>query len=137
VKKPIPLISFDAMPDFAYDGHKTANMSVVTANHCKGSSKPWITVDNMYDEAVCRTAKQDKNAQLIPCSMVTSAMIEPTKCVIWDECDEGVKVAWCDVAPNTEHGAANAATDAHILYENNTILNTPSLAWRFFKMFWK
>ena len=57
-------------------------------------------------------------------------------CKIWDECDEGVKVAFCDVAPNTEHGTANAATDAHIIYENNTILNTPSLAWRFFKMFW-
>ena len=57
--------------------------------------------------------------------------------MIWDECDEGLKVAWYDVAPNTEHGAANASTDAHIIYENNTILNTPSLAWRFFKLFWK
>jgi poly(3-hydroxybutyrate) depolymerase len=137
VKRPIPLISFDAEPDFAYAGHQTANMSVVTANHCQGEAKPWITVDSKYEEAVCRTAKQDTMAKLVPCTQVTSAPVEPTVCKIWDQCDEGVKVAWCDVAPNTEHGAANAATDAHIIYENNTILNTPSLAWRFFKLFWK
>jgi poly(3-hydroxybutyrate) depolymerase len=137
VKAPIPLISFDAMPDFAYDGHKSANMSVVTANHCKGASKPWLTIDGTSDLAVCRSAKQDTKATIVPCKDVKSAMVKPTTCVIWDDCDGGVKVAWCDVAPNTEHGASNAATDAHILYENDSILNTPSLAWHFFKMFWK
>jgi hypothetical protein len=35
------------------------------------------------------------------------------------------------------HGMSNAALDAHIIYENATYLNTPSLAWRFFKSFWK
>jgi poly(3-hydroxybutyrate) depolymerase len=137
VKAPIPLISFDAMPDFAYDGHKTANMSVVRANNCKGSSKPWLTIDGKSELAVCRSAKQDTKATIVPCNQVTSAMVKPTTCVIWDECDGGVKVAWCDVSPNTEHGASNAALDAHILYENDSILNTPSLAWHFFKMFWK
>ena len=44
-----------------------------------------------------------------------------------------MRVVFCDVAPNTEHGASNAALDAHILYENNTILNLPSVAWRFFQ----
>jgi poly(3-hydroxybutyrate) depolymerase len=63
-------------------------------------------------------------------------MIKPTTCKIWDDCDGGVKVAFCEVSPNTEHGASNASTDAHILYENDTLLNTPSVAWRFFKMFW-
>jgi poly(3-hydroxybutyrate) depolymerase len=90
----------------------------------------------MYDEPVCRTAKEDKTATLVPCSKVTSAMIKPTTCKIWDDCDGGVKVAFCEVAPNTEHGASNASTDAHILYENDSLLNTPSVAWRFFKMFW-
>jgi poly(3-hydroxybutyrate) depolymerase len=136
VTAPIPLISFDAMPDFAYSGHQTAFNSVVAADHCKGEAKPWITVDSTYPEAVCRSAKQDPMATLVPCTDVTSAMITPTVCKIWDDCDGGVQVAWCDVAPNTEHGASNAALDAHILYENDTILNTPSLAWRFFKLFW-
>ena len=137
VKAPIPLISFDAEPDFAYSGHKTANMSVVTANKCKGEAKPWLTIDGKSDLAVCRSAKQDTKATIVPCKDVMSAMVQPTVCKIWDECEGGVKVAWCDVSPNTEHGQSNAALDAHILYENNSILNTPSLAWHFFKMFWK
>jgi poly(3-hydroxybutyrate) depolymerase len=136
VKAPIPLISFDAMPDFAYSGHQSANASVVTANNCKGDAKPWITIDASYTEAVCRTAKQDPMAKIVPCTEVTSAMIMPTVCKIWDTCDGGVKVAWCEVSPNTEHGTSNAALDAHILYENATLLNIPSVAWRFFKMFW-
>jgi poly(3-hydroxybutyrate) depolymerase len=136
VKQPIPLISFDAMPDFAYDGHKTANMSVVTANHCKGDAKPWVTVDKNYTEAVCRSATQDPMATLIPCNEVKDPIM-PTECKIWDDCDPGAKVVWCEVAPSMLHGMSNAALDAHIIYENATYLNTPSLAWRFFKSFWK
>jgi poly(3-hydroxybutyrate) depolymerase len=136
IKQPIPLIAFDAMADFAYSSNVNAEATVVKLNNCKGDAKPWLTIDSKYDEAVCRTAKEDKTASLVPCSMVTSAMIKPTTCKIWDECDGGVKVAFCEVAPNTEHGASNASTDAHILYENDTLLNTPSVAWRFFKMFW-
>ena len=137
IKKPIPVISFDGMPDFAYDGNLSATTAMAKLNNCKNGPKPWLTIDDKYEEAVCRTAKQDVNAKLVPCSQVTSAKIEPTTCKIWDDCDDGVKVAFCDVAPNTEHGQDNAATDAHIIYENNTILNTPSVAWRFFKSFWK
>lgn len=137
VKAPINLISFDAEPDFAYSGHKTANMSVVTANHCKGEAKPWMTIDGTTEIPVCRSAKQDTKATIVPCKDVTSAKVEPTVCKVWDECDGGKKVVWCDVSPNTEHGQSNAALDAHILYENNSILNTPSLAWYFFKQFWK
>jgi hypothetical protein len=33
-------------------------------------------------------------------------------------------------------GAGNESLDGHIIYENDTLLNTPSLAWRFFKQFW-
>jgi poly(3-hydroxybutyrate) depolymerase len=137
IKKPIPVISFDGKPDFAYDGNLSATTAMAQLNKCKSGPKPWLTVDDKYEEAVCRTAKQDIKATLVPCTQVTSAKVEPTTCKVWDECDEGVKVVFCDVAPNTEHGQSNAATDAHIIYENNTILNTPSLAWRFFKSFWK
>jgi len=137
VKKTISVISFDGKPDFAYDGNLNATTAMAKLNNCKAGPKPWLTIDSKYEEAVCRTAKQDIKATLVPCSQVTSAKVEPTTCKVWDECDEGVKVVFCDVSPNTEHGSSNAATDAHIIYENNTILNTPSLAWRFFKSFWK
>jgi hypothetical protein len=74
-------------------------------------------------------------ATLVPCTEV-KAMIEPTVCKMWDQCDGGVEVVFCEVAANTEHGAGNEALDGHIIYENNTILSTPSLAWRFFQRFW-
>ena len=46
LKRPIPVISFDAQPDFAYGGHETAFNSVKDLNHCMGEGKPWITVDS-------------------------------------------------------------------------------------------
>jgi poly(3-hydroxybutyrate) depolymerase len=133
--RPIPVIHFDDMPDFAYQGSVDATNTVVMLNHCKGDPKPWLTIDKMYKEAVCRSAKEDVAAKLIPCTEVT-AMIEPTTCKVWDQCDGNVQVVFCEVAANTEHGASNASTDGHIIYENNTLLNTPSVAWRFFKQFW-
>lgn len=136
LKKPIPLISFAAMPDFAYDSVKNATDSAIAAYNCKGDAKPYLTIDANYTEPVCRNAKQDPMAMLVPCNTVTSQMIEPTVCKIWDQCDGGAKVVWCEVAPNMEHGESNAALDAHILYENDTLLNMPSVAWRFFKEFW-
>jgi poly(3-hydroxybutyrate) depolymerase len=136
LKKPIPLISFAAMPDFAYDSVLNATDSAVAAYNCIGEAKPYITIDGSYTEPVCRTAKQDPMAQLVPCNTVTSQPIEPTVCKIWDQCDGGAKVVWCEVSPNMEHGESNAALDAHILYENDTLLNMPSVAWRFFKTFW-
>ena len=136
LKKPIPLISFAAAPDFAYDSVLNATDSTIAAYNCKGDAKPYITIDGNYTEPVCRTAKQDPMAQLVPCNTVTSQMIEPTVCKIWDECDGGAKVVWCEVSPNMEHGESNAALDAHILYENDTLLNMPSVAWRFWKTFW-
>jgi poly(3-hydroxybutyrate) depolymerase len=135
IKQPIPVIAFDDEPDFAYQGSVDAANTMVMLNNCKGSAKPWLTVDAMYDEPVCRSKKADMSATLVPCSMV-GMPIEPTTCQVWDQCDGGVQVVFCKVAPNTDHGASNASLDGHIIYVNNTLLNTPSLAWRFFKSFW-
>jgi poly(3-hydroxybutyrate) depolymerase len=135
VKAPIPVIAFDDEPDFTWQGSNDAANAMVMLNNCKGTAKPWATIDSMYDEPVCRSAKEDTMATLVPCSKV-GMMIEPTTCQVWDQCDGNVKVVFCKVAANTEHGAGNEALDGHIIYENNTILNTPSLAWRFFKSFW-
>jgi poly(3-hydroxybutyrate) depolymerase len=137
VTQPIPVIQFDDMPDFAYQSSVDATNTMVMLEHCKGGPKDWITVDGSYTEAVCRSAKEDVNATLVPCNTVmASTPLQPTKCKMWDQCDGNVEIVFCEVAANTEHGAGNEATDGHIIYENNTILNTPSLAWRFFQRFW-
>jgi poly(3-hydroxybutyrate) depolymerase len=141
--KPIPVISFDAEPDFAYSTTVDASDTMVSLDQCKGSVNPtWLTIDSKTTDAVCRNDPFDTHPKLVPCNTIaktsiTTSGIEPTVCKRWDNCSGGVAVAFCDVAPSTLHGADNAAVDAHILYGNATSLNTPSVAWRFFKSFWK
>jgi hypothetical protein len=63
--------------------------------------------------------------------------VMPTDCQIWDGCDGGVEIVFCKVAPSTAHGPSLSSIDGHFIYENATYLNTPSLAWRFFKSHWQ
>jgi poly(3-hydroxybutyrate) depolymerase len=141
--KPIPVISFDAEPDFAYSTTVSASDTMVSLNKCKGAVNPnWLTIDSSTTDTVCRNDPFDTHPTLVPCSSITKTTItdpgiEPTVCKRWDDCNGGVAVVFCDVAPSTLHGSANAAVDAHILYGNATSLNMPSVAWRFFKSFWK
>ena len=143
VGKPIPVISFDAEPDFAYASTVSASDNMVELNGCDATEVPnWLTIDTNTTDAVCRNDPFDTDPDLVPCNTITktsitTAGIEPTVCKRWDGCDGGVAVVFCDVAPSTLHGAQNASVDAHILYGNATSLNTPSVAWRFFKSFWK
>ena len=141
--KPIPVIAFDAEPDFAYQTTVSATDTMVRLNQCKGAEDPkWLTIDSKTTDTVCRNDPFDQHPTLVPCSTITKTSIttsgiEPTVCKRWDDCNGGVTVAFCDVAPSTLHGPANAAVDAHIIYGNATSLNMPSVAWRFFKSFWK
>jgi poly(3-hydroxybutyrate) depolymerase len=143
IGKPIPVISFDASPDFAYQTTVAASDTMVRLDQCKGAVNPkWLTIDTSTTDTVCRNDPFDTHPTLVPCNTITKTSItpsgiEPTVCKRWDMCSGGVAVAFCDVAPSTLHGAANAAVDAHILYGNATSLNMPSVAWRFFKSFWK
>lgn len=142
VGKPIPVISFDAEPDFAYASTVSASDNMVELNGCDATEDPnWLTIDTNTTDAVCRNDPFDTDPELVPCNTITmtsitTAGIEPTVCKRWNGCDGGVAVAFCDVAPSTLHGADNASVDAHILYGNASSLNTPSVAWRFFKSFW-
>lgn len=141
--KPIPVISFDAEPDFAYGTTVDANDTMVRLNQCKGAvESKWLTIDSTTTDTVCRNDPFDMHPMLVPCNTIaktsiTTSGIEPTVCKRWGNCNGDVAVAFCDVAPSTLHGSENAAVDAHILYGNATSLNTPSVAWRFFKSFWK
>jgi hypothetical protein len=115
---------------------------MVTLNGCDGTEDPaWLTIDSNTTDTVCRNDPFDTDPDLVPCDSITQTSItpsgiEPTVCKRWDGCDDGVAVVFCDVAPSTLHGPENASVDAHILYGNATSLNTPSVAWRFFKSFW-
>jgi poly(3-hydroxybutyrate) depolymerase len=143
VGKPIPVISFDASPDFAYQTTVDASNTMVTLDQCKGAvNDAWLTIDSKTTDTVCRNDPFDTHPTLVPCNTITKTSItisgiEPTVCKRWDDCNGGVAVVFCDVAPSTLHGADNAAVDAHILYGNASSLNMPSVAWRFFKSFWK
>jgi poly(3-hydroxybutyrate) depolymerase len=143
VGKPIPVISFDAEPDFAYATTVAASDTMVTLNGCDSAEDAdWLTIDSTTTDTVCRNDPFDTDPELVPCdsiasTSITTTGIEPTVCKRWSGCDDDVAVVFCDVAPSTLHGAQNAAVDAHILYGNATSLNTPSVAWRFFKSFWK
>jgi poly(3-hydroxybutyrate) depolymerase len=143
IGKPIPVISFDAEPDFAYSTTVDANDTMVRLDQCKGAvNSKWLTIDSNTTDAVCRNDPFDTHPKLVPCNTITKTSItasgiEPTVCKRWEQCNGGVAVVFCDVAPSTLHGSENAAVDAHILYGNATSLNTPSVAWRFFKSFWK
>jgi poly(3-hydroxybutyrate) depolymerase len=141
IKKPIPVISFDAEPDFAYQGTVDASANMVKLNKCTGAeNKTWLTIDSKTTDTVCRNDPYDTNPKLVPCNTIKSTSlgtgIKPTVCRRTDGCEGGVAVVFCEVAPSTRNGAASAATDAHIIYGNATSLNTPSVAWRFFKSFW-
>ncbi|HEX3596245.1 MAG TPA: hypothetical protein VHU80_14140, partial [Polyangiaceae bacterium] len=104
-------------------------------DHCMGGPKDWKTIDSTTTDPVCLKDPDDNATTLVPCNTIMPA-VQPTTCQLWDQCDGGVQVVFCKVAAGTLHGAANAAIDGHIIYENSTHLSTPSVAWRFFKSLW-
>lgn len=143
IGRPVPVISFDAEPDFAYTTTVNATNAMVTLNGCSSTpDEDWLVIDSTTTDTVCRDEPYSIDPTLVPCNTITETSltqdgIEPTVCKRWDGCDDDVAVVFCDVAPSTRHGAANASVDAHILYSNASSLNMPSVAWRFFKSFWK
>ncbi|MBN1654050.1 MAG: hypothetical protein JXA30_09760 [Deltaproteobacteria bacterium] len=144
IKKPMPVITFDAERDFAYASAVGASDTMVRLNNCDPiPNETWLIIDSNTTDAVCRNDPYDTDPTLVPCNTITKTSItesgiEPTVCKRYDGCDGGVAVVFCEVAPSTLHGTGDPMiNDAHIIYGNATSLNTPSVAWRFFKEFWK
>ncbi|HLK36872.1 MAG TPA: PHB depolymerase family esterase [Polyangiaceae bacterium] len=135
LSKPQTDIQFDDMPDFAFSDSQSTVTNMAKVDNCKTGPTNWKTIDSTTTDPICLLNPDDNKTTLVPCNTIMPAVM-PTTCQIWDQCDGGVKVVFCQVAAGTLHGSANAAIDGHIIYENNTHLNTPSLAWRFFKSFW-
>jgi poly(3-hydroxybutyrate) depolymerase len=125
-------IQFDDMPDFAFSDSQSTVTNMAKTDNCKEGPIPWKTIDSTTTDPICLKDPDDNATTLVPCNTITPAVM-PTTCQLWDQCDGGTKVVFCQVAAGILHGAANAAIDGHIIYENSTHLNTPSLAWRFFQ----
>jgi poly(3-hydroxybutyrate) depolymerase len=132
LSKPLADIQFDDMPDFAFSDSQSSVTNLAKVDNCKSGPTAWKTFDSTTTDPVCLKNPDDNATTLVPCNTITPA-VQPTTCQLWDQCDGGVRVVFCTVAAGTLHGAANAAIDGHIIYENDTNLNTPSVAWRFFQ----
>jgi poly(3-hydroxybutyrate) depolymerase len=137
IDHPISLIAFDAMADFAYQSSLSARDTMVKLNHCANGPHDWLSIDSNTTDAVCRDEPYSTDPKIVPCSSI-SPPIQPTVCQMWDQCDDGVEVVFCEVSPGTIHADRNnpSINDAHIIYGNASHLNTPSIAWRFFKRHW-
>jgi poly(3-hydroxybutyrate) depolymerase len=135
LSKPIIDIQFDDKPDFAFSDSQSSVTALAAADNCKEGPKDWKTIDSTTTDKVCLLNPDDNATKLVACDTIMPP-VQPTTCRIWDQCDGNVQVVFCQVAAGTLHGASNAALDGHIIYENSTNLNTPSVAWRFFRSFW-
>lgn len=134
VARPIPVIAFASRQDANYAANAAAAQSAARANGCRGNPVAWRTFDKNTADVVCRSANGDARAKLVPCTEVRDR-VEPTECRYWNSCNGGAQVVLCDVAAANPHGIINVSGDAHLVYENASFLNTPSVAWRFFKQF--
>jgi hypothetical protein len=128
------VIAFASRDDLGYNANYDAVQSAARANGCRGNPTPWRTFDANTRDVVCRSANGDARARLVPCTEVRER-IQPTECRAWSGCQGGAQVVICDVAAANPHGIINVSGDAHLVYENASFLNTPSVAWRFFKQF--
>jgi polyhydroxybutyrate depolymerase len=131
ISKPISDIQFDDMPDFAFSDSQSSVTNLAKVENCAGPAA-WKTFDSTTTDVVCLQNPDDNATTLVPCNTITPA-VKPTTCQLWEKCTGGVRVVFCTVAAGILHGSANAAIDGHIIYENSTNLNTPSVAWRFFQ----
>ena len=132
LSQPLADIQFDDMPDFAFSDSQSSVTNLAKVDNCKSGPTAWKTFDSTTTDPVCLANPDDNATTLVPCNTITPA-VKPTTCQLWDQCDGGVRVVFCIVAAGTLHGPANASIDGHIIYENSTHLNTPSVAWRFFQ----
>lgn len=138
--KPTPLISFHAPSDSitSYEDDRANTEKVAKLNNCKSGPKDWATYGgaNSDPRAHCFAmppklgspdAPDPAAIPMAPCPKTA----KETKCIGWDQCDDGVEVVFCSVpGEGQQYGG-------HLLYNNDTGLNLPQVAWPFLKKFWK
>ena len=138
----------DSKPNFEYSLPHSEfyewKKSIFTETIDEQNERSQTQLDPLSPLGATRTYLERRNYLMAETGQMVASHFEglapkppkPTTCQIWDQCDEGTQVVFCKVAPGTAHGTANATLDAHVLYENASHLNTPSVAWRFFKSLW-
>lgn len=138
--KPTPLISFHAPSDSitSYEDDRANTEKVAKLNNCKSGPKPWAKFGGAGSDPrpYCFAsppklgspdAPDPTAIPFAPCPQAA----KQTECIVWDQCDEGVEVVFCSV-PGTDQQYGG-----HLLYNNDTGLNLPQVAWPFLKKFWK
>ncbi|HMI90566.1 MAG TPA: hypothetical protein VK509_04340, partial [Polyangiales bacterium] len=141
LSRPIPAIFFHAMSDMitSYaDSHKLAG-DMAMLNKCKRGPVADALVfggANSSKDPVCFAmppVQGGPNAAdpfTVPYGACPTSAPETT-CELWDQCDEGVEVVYCTVDADSQ------IYGGHLLYNNDTGLNLPALAWPFLKKFQK
>jgi poly(3-hydroxybutyrate) depolymerase len=139
--RPVPAIFFHAMTDSitSYPDSLETAAQVAELNNCKNGPVADALVfggaSSSTDE-VCfamppRPGGPDAaDPYSVPFAACPSSAPVST-CQLWDQCDEGVEVVHCTVE------AADQVYGGHLLYNNDTGLALPALAWPFFKKFQK
>jgi poly(3-hydroxybutyrate) depolymerase len=138
--KPTPLISFHAPTDSvtSYSDDRANTEKVAKLNNCKSGPKDVATYGgpNSDPRPHCfamppKLGSPDAaDPTAVPMAMCPTTAKE-SKCIGWDQCDDGVEVVFCSVI------GAGQSSGGHLLYNNDTGLNLPQVAWPFLKKFWK
>lgn len=140
IPKPMPLISFHAPTDSitSYEDDRANTEKVAKLNNCKSGPKPWAKFggESSDPRPYCFAsppklgspdAPDPTAIPFVPCPKTA----KQAECIGWDQCDEGVEVVFCSVP------GADQQYGGHLLYNNDTGLNLPQVAWPFLKKFWK
>ena len=134
IGKPTPFIAFGTRADAATFSRGRAIVDDLRdLDGCDGEPTTWRIIGATETSSVCRSAKNDPSASLVPCSSASNPQLAPTTCTGWGRCEAGSGVVFCDVAPDLDRLTAAPVGAPDYLDENGTSLNMPSVAWRFFK----
>ncbi|MET0388238.1 MAG: hypothetical protein ABW321_19855 [Polyangiales bacterium] len=141
LSRPTPAIIFHAMTDSitSYEDSRTLAGAMAALNECQTGPEMDALVFggpmSAMDAACFATPPKPGDPPAADPTTVPFAMCPSDRpistCTRWTGCADGVEVLFCTVE------AADQIYGGHLLYNNDTGLNLPALAWPFFKKFWK
>lgn len=124
--RPTPLIAFHSKNDrtMPYQEGYSAARHWAELNNCEPEPAASMVLGGPYGYPgeFCY-AQNQTSFELTSCE--TSS--EPTTCITWDGCDDGVEVTFCTVPGDP--------ANEHALYWNQTQLSIAAVSWDFFSRF--
>jgi len=141
LSRPLPAIFFHAMSDSitSYPDSRELAADMAALNKCKNGPVADAMVfggANSSKDQVCFAmppmpgGPDAADPYAVPYA-ACPASAPVTTCELWDQCDEGVEVVYCTVDADSQ------IYGGHLLYNNDTGLSLPALAWPFLKKFQK